>query len=534
MPGYDPFEQAGDCTFDEERARHVIDFVETCCTHVKGDKFGTPLLLEDWQKAIYANLFGWIRPDGTRRYREAFVFIPRGNAKTTMAGSIVCAVLYLDGEPGAELYSAAAERDQARLCFDVVTGMIRNEPEMESRAQLYKYSVTVGDSSYKALSAEAGSKHGFNVHLLVNDELHAQRTPDLTEVLMTGMGKRRQPLAVHLTTSDYEREGSICNEKYDYACKVRDNGGDQNKPGYDPSFLPVIYEATKDDDWTVPETWAKANPNLGVSVPLDYIERECQRAQEDPVYENTFKRLHLNIRTEAHSRWVTTQSWDDCQQPIKIEEFAGRQCWCGLDLASESDFTAFDIEFQTEDGDLAGFTYYWVPRVAAEKREREHRVPYSVWEAGGWLRYTGGNVTDYDVVRRDINDLIEKHKLDVQEIGIDRLFQGVGLCTQLGEQDGLNVFAHGQGFIGMAIPTKETKRLILSGKLHHDGNPITRWMISNVVVQTDAAGNEKPARNKSTEKIDGVVAKIMAVGRATTGEELSSIYDADDYEMLMI
>jgi phage terminase large subunit-like protein len=252
LPGYDPFAQAGDCWFDEEAARHHIEFVEACCTHVKGELAGKPLLLEPWQKAIFANLYGWKRPDGTRRYRECLVFIPRGNGKTILAAALVCDGLYLEEEPGAELYSSAAESDQARLCFGVVTGMIRNEPEMERRAELFKYSIVVGDKSYKALTAQAGSKHGFNVQLLVNDELHAHKTPELTEVLMTGTGKRRQPLVVHLTTSDYEREGSICNEKHDYATKVRDGLIE------DPAFLPVIYEATKEDDWTDPKVWCLA------------------------------------------------------------------------------------------------------------------------------------------------------------------------------------------------------------------------------------------------------------------------------------
>ncbi len=520
IPGYDPFDQAGDCWFDEETAQDAIDFVQECCTHVKGDLAGTALLLEPWQKAVFANLFGWKRPDGTRRYREALIFIPRKNSKTTMAAAIVLLMLYTDGEKGAELYSAAAESDQARLCFEVVQGMIRNEPELTRRAALLKYSTVVGGSSYKAISAEAGTKHGFNIHCVVNDELHAHKTPELTEVLMTGTGSRSQPMVVHLSTSDYEREGSICNDKNDYATKVRDGLIE------DPSFLPVIYEASKDDDWTDPKTWAKANPNLGISISEDYIARECKRAQDDPGYENTFKRLHLNIRTEAACRWITTQAWDNCKtEGLRIEDFAGHQCWCGLDLASTDDFTAFVVAFY--DGDeVIVFPYFWVPEETARKREIERRIPYSVWARQGHLTLTSGRTTAYRDIRYDINNIISENRLAVEEIAADVLFQGLAIAQDLTEEDGLPVIEHRQGFLSMATPTKVTKEAILSGTLRHAGHPVLRWMLSNTVVVSDAAANEKPAKDKSEGKIDGTVAMIMGVGRALGGDETSSMYES--------
>jgi phage terminase large subunit-like protein len=462
---------------------------------------GQQLELQPWQRAIFANLAGWVRPNGTRRYREALVFVPRGNGKTCLAAALLCWGLFLDPEPGAELYSSAAEREQARLCFDAVAGMIRNEPLMEQRAELFKYSIVVGDKSYKALSADAGSKHGFNVQLLVNDELHAQKTPELTEVLMTGMGKRRQPLVAHLTTSDYEREGSICNTKYDYACKVRDGQIE------DPSFLPVIYEAGKDDDWTDPEVWAKANPNLGVSVPLDYLERECKRAQEDPAYENTFKRLHLNIRTEALSRWITSQKWDACRADIHLEDFAGEPCYTALDLASTQDFNAFAVVFK-RDGKFFVFLFFWVPEETAAKRERERRIPYSVWARDGHLTLTPGDVSDPETIHQDINALIDKYKLNVREVAVDRMFQGLSQ--------------------GMIPPTKVAKDAILGGTLQHDGNPVLRWMMSNVVVHP-GEGKEYPMKDKSADKIDGAVVLVMAVGRADLAPVVGpSYYETHD------
>ena len=300
LPGYDPFEQSDGYYFDAEEAQKRIDFVELACTHVKGELSGQPIKLEDWQKSLHANMFGWKNDKGKRRFREVFVYVPRGNAKTTNAATIVLSCMCLDDEPGAECYSAAAEREQARLCFECVEGMIRNRPELESLFNIFKYSIVKpnkrGDNSYKAISAESKSKHGFNAHLIVNDELHAHKDGDLTETLMTSTLKRSQPLVVHLTTADFDRV-SICNQKYDYACKVRDNLID------DPAFLPIIYEASNDDDWEDESVWEKANPNWAV-MDHDYFRRECKRAVSDPTFRNTFKRLHLDMKTSSNcSGW---------------------------------------------------------------------------------------------------------------------------------------------------------------------------------------------------------------------------------------
>jgi phage terminase large subunit-like protein len=526
LPGYDPFAQAGDrYEFVEGLATDAIEFVESCCTFVEGPKGGEPFLLETWQKGIIGNIWGW-REKGTglRRFREVFVFIPRGNGKTELAAVFVCLFLYLDAEKGARLYSSAAEADQARLCFDRVAGMVRNEPLMAERTEIYKFSMVVGDKSYKYLSAVAGTKHGFNVQLLVNDELHAHKTPELTEVLMTGMGKRLNPLAVHITTSDYEREGSICNQKHNYAGKVRD--GVIN----DPAFLPVIYEASKDDDWTDPVVWRKANPNFGISVPEDYMARECTRAKDDPAFENTFKRLHLNIRTEALDRWITTDKWDACRDQVNIDDIAGVPCWCGLDLASSQDFNAFVVAAPVGD-QMHVFPFFWVPQETAAKRERERRIPYSVWSADNILTLTPGDVTDPDTIYRDIIGIIDRYRLNVREIAVDRAFQGLDLIQKL-TKEGFLAFAHGQGSLGMIPPTKVTKDLILSGRLKHNGHAVLRWMMSNVVVHP-GEGKEYPMKDKSADKIDGVVAMVMAVGRAAMEPQpQASFYESETVEFV--
>ncbi len=503
VPGYDPFATAGDCAFDPEAADRVVGFFRDCLTHVKGDLAGKPLLLAPWQKAIVGNLFGWKRPDGTRRYRECLVYVPRKQGKSLMASGIALYALFCDGEKGAEIYAAAADRDQARLIWDVSRRQILNEPTLSRACTLYQHSIVVegAGSSYKAIAADAGSQHGYNSHLVVVDELHAQPTPDLVEVLLTSTGARRQPLVVYLTTADFERP-SICNEKHAYACRVRDRVID------DPAFLPVVYEARRDDDWTDPEVWARVNPNLGVSVPAEYLRRECARAREQASYQNTFKRLHLNMATQTDVAWIDIADWDACAAPPDPASLEGRPCWAGLDLASTRDLTALVLLFP-DDGN-AVLPFFWAPRDGAHLRERRDRVPYAAWAREGHMELTPGNVTDYAAVRERLRALREAY--DIRELAFDR-WAATQLVSQL-RDDGLEVVPFGQGFASMSAPSKELEKLVLEGKLRHDGNPVLRWCATNVMVETDPAGNVKPSKSRSKEKIDGIVALVMALGRA--------------------
>ncbi len=519
VPGYDPYAAAGDCRFDEEAALHVIGFFHDCLVHVKGEKAGEPFILEPWQQAIVANLFGWKRPDGTRRYREAFVFVARKNGKSSMAAGLALYMLFCDGEPGAEIYSAAAERDQAALVFDVAKRMVLAEPVLSTACRVYQKAITIESmgSSYKAISADANTKHGYNTHCAVIDELHAQRTRELVDVLMTSTGARRQPLIVHLTTSDFERE-SICNEKHDYACKVRDGIIE------DSSFLPVIYEASIDDEWDDPEVWRKANPNLGVSVSEEYIAHECQRAQETPTFENTFKRLHLNIKTEQDVRWIRMADWDGCATPVDAGALKRRQCWGGLDLATISDLAAFVLVFPNDDGRYDVLPFFWCPRDNAHQRERRDRVPYLTWARQGLIELTPGNSIDYRHIRRRVNELGEKYR--IVDIGYDP-YNASHLATELGEEDGFELVQFRQGYLSMNEPTKELERLVINGQINHGGHAVLRWMAGNVTVKMDPAGNIKPDKQRSSEKIDGVVALIMAIGRAMFSDRPQrSVYES--------
>jgi len=520
IPGYDPIATAGDCWFDWESAQNAIDFIQECLIHVKGELAGQLLKLEPWQEAIIANLFGWKRKDGTRRYREAFIFVPRKNGKSLLIATIINLVFFLDNEPGAELYTAAAEREQARLVFEMAKEQIAREPELSARANIQKYSITLRKNpttSIKAISADAHTKHGFNTQLAVVDEVHAQPNRDLIDVLRTSMGARRQPLLVLITTSDFERE-SICNELHEYASKVRDGIID------DYAFLPVIYEASRDDDWTSPEVWRKANPNLGVSITEEFLQSECNRAKEEPAFENTFKRLYLNIRTEQDVRMIPMDQWDACDHEIDESELIGKPCWAGMDLATVNDLAALVLVFKVED-DYVLKPFFWCSKEQAEKRQK-NRVPYLEWGRRGLIEITDTlRSIDFRQIRHRINELSKDYK--IQEIAYDP-YNATNLASELGAEDGFTMVEFRQGFLSMNEPTKNFLRLLADGKLSHGGHPVLRWMASNCSAKIDASGNIKPDKSASNEKIDGIVAAIMGIGRAMVGSETTSIYETEE------
>ena len=494
--------------FDTKAADKAVQFFARFCSHVKGPMAGKPFALDKWQvDEIIRPLFGWKRADGTRKYRTAYIEVPRKNGKSTLSAGLALYLTCADEEQGAEVYSAAADREQAAIVFDVAKQMAMNSPALAKRLKPFRRSMTYEEkaSSYKVLSADAPTKHGLNASGLIFDELHAQPNRELYDVLTTSTGARRQPLTVLITTAGYDRH-SICYEVHDYACKVRDG------IVTDDSFLAVIYAAGEKDDWTDPKVWAKANPGLGQSVTVDYLTQECRKAKEIPAYENTFRRLHLNQWTEQATRWLSMDVWD--RNATEANEFAleGRLCYAGLDLASTKDISALALVFPPDDDDesYSVLWKFWLPEDAMRQRSHKDRVPYDQWVKDGVISTTEGNVTDYDVLRRDINALGKRY--NIREIAFDR-WNATQLTTQL-QGDGFTMVPFGQGFVSMAAPTKELEKLLLSNRLAHGGNPVARWMASNVAVRTDPAGNLKPDKEKSSEKIDGIVALVMALGRA--------------------
>jgi phage terminase large subunit-like protein len=519
IPGYDPFRDAEGCWFEakgDSGADWYVEFIETCCSHIEGALAGQPFILQPWQKAVVGNLFGWKKQDAygrsVRRFREGFIYVPRKNGKTPFAAALMNACFFLDGEKGQQNFCAAGETEQAALSYRHLSGMIHNEPRMSAGVREYtgrRRIVRDEDGSYiRVLSADADNKHGGNPHFVIVDELHVQKDRLLVDVFQTAMASlnRIQPIILYLTTADYMRE-SICNEKYEYARKVRDGVIE------DPAFLPVIYEIEPDDDWTTEEAWHKANPNLGVSVSIDFMRRECKRAQETPAYENTFKRLHLNIRTEQDVRWMPIEVWDKCDGMVVESELAGKRCFAGFDLSTTKDIAGYMLLFPPDDEDE---TYrllprFYAPKDNAEKREVRDRAPYLTWHRQGFMKLTQGNVTDYSAIKVDFERDFER--FDIQGAAFDR-WQFEALRQQFlieGIKDDVFI-SFGQGYASMSAPMKEMEKLLLAQKISHSGHPVLKWMASNVACSSDPAGNIKPDKGKSTEKIDGIVMTIMALG----------------------
>lgn len=512
-----PPARRGEFWFDKAAADHAVVFFSRYLRHVKGKWAGVPFVLEPWQEhGIIRPLFGWKRADGTRQYRRAFIAVPRKNGKSTLAAGIALYLLFADRESGAEVYSAAADRDQAAIVFELAKSMVEASPQLKKRSQRFKRSI-VGPraSSYKVLSADAPTKHGLNAHGIIFDELHAQPNRDLWDVLTTSTGAREQPMVVAITTAGYN-QSSICYEEYAYAKQVHAGAIK------DPSFFPFIAEADVKDGWADPAVWEKANPGMGVTVRREYLEEEAKRAKESPAYQNTFRRLHLNQWVQQSTRWLDLAVWDRGNRLILEESLRGKECYAGLDLSSVSDLTAWVMAFPAE-GDpeaLAVVARFWCPQARLESGK--YRDQYQAWARGGFLTPTPGDAIDYAFVRAQIIDDAQRFRL--VDANVDRLFQAHQLAQELTEE-GLAIFGMGQGFTGMAAPMSEFHRRVLAGKLWHGGNPVLRWMVDNLAVKQDPAGNLKPDKASSQGKIDGVVALVMAIDRAMRHEG-SSVYES--------
>jgi phage terminase large subunit-like protein len=496
------------CYFDLAAAERVRGFFRGFLRHSKGEWAGKSFELLDWQWAgVVAPLFGWRRADGTRRYRRAGIWVPKKNGKSSLCSAIALYLLVADGEAGAEVYSAAADRDQAAIVYREAAAMVKASPELSGRVECLDASKVLRfaakNAVYKALSAEAPTKEGLNAHGLIFDELHAQKSRELWDCLAYAGAARRQPLFISISTAGYDRD-SIGYEQYRYAKAVLDGTVE------DSAFFAFVAEAAEGDDWADPAVWRKANPSFGVTVKADQFESDYKEAKASPAKENAFRRYRLNQWTEQSTRWLALDRWDACSAPVDPGALAGRACYAGLDLASTTDLAALVLIFPSADGSYDVLPYFWAPQEACRRRERQNKARLDAWARAGHVELTPGDVIDYDVIRAKVNALQQVY--DVKEVAIDP-WNATHLSTQL-MGDGFSVVAFRQGFGSMTAPTKELEKLVLAGALRHGGHPVLRWNASNVAVRTDAAGNLKPDKERSGDKIDGICALVMALGRA--------------------
>jgi len=503
--------------YDEKAAENCCIFVERHIRHVKGEFAGQTIKLEEWQKNdILKPLFGWKhKKTGFRKYRVAYIELPRKNAKSTLSAAIALILLFLDKEPGAEIYSAAGDRGQAGIVFDIAKQMVLQDPVLKSRSEIFKNSILHGFSYYQALSADSNTKHGFNAHGVIFDELHTQKNRDLWDTLNTSMGSRRQPLTVAITTAGHDMN-SICREVHDIAVDIRDG---KRK---DETFLPVIYSADPGDDIYSEDTWIKANPGWGTTLKPEYIRAEAERAKMSPSYENTFKRLHLNIWTQSKALWIRDEVWSKSGEEFDPAILEGRECWGGLDLSSVSDLSAFTLIFPI-DGRIYSLNWFWLPEEKAKNSADKNNLNYLGWVRDGYISETPGNVIDYDVIKDKIKELDGIYS--IQSVGYDP-YNSTGIVAKLTDE-GFIMQKFRQGFVSMNYPMRQLERVIMSGEFYHNGNPVLRWMAGAVTVAVDSTGNQKISRQAYDKKVDGIVTNVMAYGQYLTEVEQGGSYLTD-------
>lgn len=508
--------------YDKAKADRAVKFIENLC-HTKGKWAGKRFWLLPWQEQLIRDIFGIVKPDGYRQFRTAFVEICKKVGKSELAAAVALYLLYADNEPSAEVYGAAADRQQASIVFDVARQMVEMSPALLKRSKLMtatKRIVNYGNSGYyQVLSAEVGGKHGFSVSGLVFDEIHTQPNRQLYDVLTKGSSDARQnPLHFIITTAGTDRH-SIAYELHTKAVDILEGRR------VDPTFYPVVYGLKDDEDWEDEANWYKVNPSLGYTVDIERLRDAYREAKQNPADEVTFKWLRLNMWVSSTVAWIPDAIFMKGNEEIDLASLEGRDCYGGLDLSSTGDITALVLMFPPRDEDekYILLPFFWVPEETIPQRVKAASIPYDIWERQGYLLSTEGNVIHYDFIEKFINDLAEKYH--ICEIAVDR-WNAMQMIQNL-EGDGFTMVPFGQGFASMSGPTKDFYRLLMEGQIIHGGHPVLRWMAGNVVVDTDPAGNIKVTKAKSKEKIDGIVAAIMALDRCIRNqtEPQGSVYD---------
>ncbi len=508
--------------YDKAKADRAVKFIENLC-HTKGKWAGKRFWLLPWQEQLIRDIFGIVKPDGYRQFRTAFVEICKKVGKSELAAAVALYLLYADNEPSAEVYGAAADRQQASIVFDVARQMVEMSPALLKRSKLMtatKRIVNYGNSGYyQVLSAEVGGKHGFSVSGLVFDEIHTQPNRQLYDVLTKGSSDARQnPLHFIITTAGTDRH-SIAYELHTKAVDILEGRR------VDPTFYPVVYGLKDDEDWEDEANWYKVNPSLGYTVDIERLRDAYREAKQNPADEVTFKWLRLNMWVSSTVAWIPDAIFMKGNEEINLASLEGRDCYGGLDLSSTGDITALVLMFPPRDEDekYILLPFFWVPEETIPQRVKAASIPYDIWERQGYLLSTEGNVIHYDFIEKFINDLAEKYH--ICEIAVDR-WNATQMIQNL-EGDGFTMVPFGQGFASMSGPTKDFYRLLMEGQIIHGGHPVLRWMAGNVVVDTDPAGNIKVTKAKSKEKIDGIVAAIMALDRCIRNqtEPQGSVYD---------
>ncbi len=492
--------------FDRKSAIRAIGFIEKL-KHTKGKWAGQRFKLESWQQFILWNIFGWMKADGTRRFRYVYVEIARKNGKTALSAGIGLYMLFADGEARPEVYSAATVKDQARICFSDAVEIVK-KTDLKNYLSPYRNSIVyeLKGGTMKPLSSDYGTHDGLNPSCGIIDEFHAHKDSGMFDVIKSAFGARRQPLMFIITTAGFNKNGAC----YAYRSNVIKILQGINE---DDSLFGIIYTLDSKEEWDNPKMWIKSNPNLGVSVFPEYLADQVNDAKNRPEAVRNVMTKNVNLWVDAEKTWILDDMWQKCIGTTDIESLRGCQCWGGLDLSNVSDITAFVLLFH-ENEKFQLLPFFWIPEEKMLEKIRKENINYDKWSSLGFVKVTAGNVLDYDFVKADILQIVEIY--DLQSTAYDRWNASQTIIDL--QNEGMECSPFGQGYGSMGAPTKEFEKMVLTEKIEHFGNPVLRWMMASTVVKTDPAGNIKPDKEKSSQKIDGIVASIMALGEWMTAQ----------------
>jgi len=492
--------------FDRRAALRAIGFIERL-KHTKGEWAGRRFRLEPWQHFVLWNIFGWKNADGTRRFRYAYIEIARKNGKTALSAGVGLYMLFADGESRPEVYSAATVKDQAKICFADAVEIVR-ATDLKHYLTSFRNSIVyeARGGTMKPLSSDYGTHDGLNPSCGIIDEFHAHRDSGMFDVIKSAFGARRQPLMFIITTAGFNKSG-VCYAYRENVIKVL------REVNEDDTLFGIIYTLDTNEEWDDPRMWIKSNPNLGVSLSADYLADQVRDARNRPEAVRNVMTKNLNLWVDAERTWILDDAWQKCVGTISPDELRGCACWGGLDLSNISDITAYVLLFHENDR-FQLMPYFWIPEEKMLEKIRRENINYDRWVADGYVTVTPGNVIDYDFVKADI--LRRTAEYDLRSSAYDRWNASQTIIDL--QNEGMTCNPFGQGYGSMSAPTREFEKLVLTGRIEHFGNPVLRWMLASTVVKSDPAGNIKPDKERSTQKIDGIVASIMALGEWMTAQ----------------
>ncbi|MEQ2544290.1 terminase large subunit [Alistipes intestinihominis] len=492
--------------FDKKAAMRAIRFIEKL-KHTKGEWAGQRFRLEPWQQFVLWNIFGWKNADGTRRFRYAYIEIACKNGKTALSAGIGLYMLFADGESRPEVYSAATVKDQAKICFSDAVEIVK-ATDLKNYLTPYRNSIVyeLKGGTMKPLSSDYGTHDGLNPSCGIIDEFHAHKDSGMFDVIKSAFGARRQPLMFIITTAGFDKSG-VCYAYRENVIKVLRGVNE------DDSLFGIIYTLDDKSEWDDPTMWIKANPNLGVSLSADYLADQVKDAKNRPEAVRNVMTKNVDLWVDAERTWILDDVWQKCIGTTDPADLKGCACWGRLDLSNVSDITAYVLLFHENDR-FQLLPHFWIPEEKMLEKVRKENINYDKWAAEGYVTVTPGNVIDYDFVKADILRIVADY--DLRTSAYDRWNSSQTIIDL--QNEGMECNPFGQGYGSMSAPTKEFEKLVLTGKIEHFGNPVLRWMLASTLVKTDPAGNIKPDKEKSTQKIDGIVASIMALGEWMTAQ----------------